>query len=113
MDYSASIAEIGHNAGPDTWNAAMADCMQYEMLSDSEEIAEFKSDVEEYGAWSEEEIAGWSDQECNALFVQFISAELREKGDMDWDEYEKQSEAGQVSGRLYHSEGETYYYVGS
>jgi hypothetical protein len=36
MDYSASVAEIGQNAGPDTWRAACDDAPEWNLLNTEE-----------------------------------------------------------------------------
>jgi hypothetical protein len=40
MDYSASVAEIGQNAGKDTWRAACDDASDWNMLDTVEIIEE-------------------------------------------------------------------------
>jgi len=77
MDYSASVAEIGPNAGRDTWQAAMEDAPDYNLLNTDEQRDEFRAHVRGSGAWSAEEIAAWSDTELNALFMQLISGDIR------------------------------------
>lgn len=77
MDYSASVAEIGANAGRDTWNAAMEDAPDYNLLNTDEQREEFRAHIRGFGAWSDAEIAAWSDTELNALFIQLISGDIR------------------------------------
>lgn len=77
MDYSASIAEIGADAGPATWHAACEDAPDYNLLSTDEARDAFRSHVKGFGAWSDEEIAAWSDVELDALFMQLISGDIR------------------------------------
>jgi hypothetical protein len=118
MDYSASVAEIGKNAGPDTWRAACADAGEYNLLPDDDARQEFRDYVKTFGAWTVDEIAAWSNDELNALCIQMISGDIRE-GDLDteepdWEEYERQSEAGRVAGRIFKGvDGKVYYYIGS
>jgi len=107
MDYSASVAEIGNNAGADTWQAAVDDSGDYPLLDNDEKRDAFRKYVCGFGAWNDEEIAAWSNAELNALLIQFISGDMREAGlhaDMsvdEWQEYEKECERGQCSGRIY------------
>jgi len=117
-NYSASQAELGKQAGQITWNNAVKDSPEY-MFVTSENRAEFEAHFRGYGAWSEEEIAAWSDQELNALFLQDVSAEIREFNDLaegDWKEWESLCQAGTCSGRMYGGElsvdGETYFQIG-
>lgn len=77
MDYSASVAEIGPNAGRDTWQAAMEDAPDYLLLGDEEQREEFRKHMKGFGAWSAEEIAAWSNTELNALLMQLISGDIR------------------------------------
>ncbi len=77
MDYSASVMEIGANAGRDTWNAALEDAHDYDLLNTYEARKEFRAHVKGFGAWSDEEIATWTARELNALLIQLISGDIR------------------------------------
>lgn len=77
MDYSASIAEIGQDAGPSTWRAACDDAPDYNMLDTDDKRDEFRTHVKGFGAWSDEEIAAWDTTQLNALFIQFVSGDMR------------------------------------
>lgn len=105
MDYSASVAEIGRDAGPSTWQAANEDSPDYFMLDTAEKRDAFRNHVKGFGAWSDEEIAAWSDTELNALFIQLVSGDMREAGldekPVDWEAYQAKSEQGQCSGNIY------------
>lgn len=86
MDYSASVAEIGQDAGPSTWRAACEDAPDYNMLDTDEKRDAFRTFVKGFGAWTDEEIAAWSDIELNALFIQLVSGDMRNnEGDRIWD----------------------------
>ncbi len=115
-DFSASRAEIGDNAGRDTWNAAMEESEDLTLLKTSEEIEALKADVISMGM-EEEEIQALSNQETNALFLQVISGDIREcseyleQSPIDWEGYEKEENKG---GRLYQGiDNEIYYYLGT
>ena len=117
MDYSASVAEIGYNAARSTWQAAVDDSDDYLMLDSDEKREEFRRYVKGFGAWTEDEIRAWSDQELNALLIQMIAGDIREAkldtDNPDWEQYEKDSEAGRVAGRIFKgSDSEIYYYIG-
>jgi hypothetical protein len=60
------------------------------------------------GAGGDDEINSWTDNEINALIVQFISTDMQEHPG-NWEEYERLSQAGQISGRLFESGGRIYY----
>src|SRR5881394_389204 len=88
FDYSASMAERGENSGRDTWNNAKTKAPV--LLDTPEKIEALRDYVKGFGSWDEEEIATWDDTECNALFVQLISGDMREAGmdnveDFDWE----------------------------
>jgi hypothetical protein len=105
MDYSASCAEIGQNAGADTWNAAKEDAPYWNMLDDDDKRDAFREWVKGYGAWSDDEIAAWSDVEINALFVQWVSGDIREGFEWDcediWANYQELAERGTVSSNIW------------
>lgn len=118
MDYSASIAEIGSDAGPSTWRAACDDSEDYLMLDSEEKQEEFRRHVKDFGAWTEEEIRAWTNQELNALFIQMVSGDIREANldskNPDWDQYQKDSEAGRIADRIFKgSDSKIYYYIGN
>lgn len=75
--YSASVAELGDDAGSVTWSNAM-DCVEEEPLIKEEDEGEFRDYVRTFGAWEDEEIDGWSSQECNALCLQLVAGDIRE-----------------------------------
>lgn len=121
MDYSASVAEIGRDAGRVTWTAAVEDAPDWPLLDTEEKRQAFRDHAAGFGAWSEEEIAAWSDDELTALFIQMVAGDIREAGldtaAPDWEQYEKDCEGGQASGRLYggpmSTDGRIYYYLGT
>ena len=66
------------------------------------------------GGWDDEEIAAWDDADLTALCVQWIAGDVREgfgddlpdnPAEWDWDEYQKESEAGHCPSTLYLSDG--------
>lgn len=119
MDYSASVAEIGKDAGRDTWAAACDDSTEYNILDNDEKRELFREFVRGFGAWEDDEIAAWTDVEINALCLQLISGDMREAGldkrPVDWAEHERCSNIGQVSGNIFGNseDGRVYYYIGS
>jgi len=123
MDYSASVAEIGANAGPDTWRAACDDSADYPILDTEEKRDAFRAFVRSSGGWSDDEISAWSDAELNALCIQWIAGDMREPVGFElgpdttpeqWVEYQAQCDAGQCSGRLFRADdGSIYFCVGS
>lgn len=117
MQYSASVAEYGDNAGKITWGNALAASNEYNYLDDDEKRQAFRDHVKGFGAWSVEEITAWSDNELNALFIQMVSGDMREAGldddpfdDIDWQAYEESANEGRYSGNIFKGDdGEIYY----
>lgn len=111
FNYSASAAEMGENAGRITWdNAKRAPVC----LKTPEELDAFREWVADFGAWSEDEIAAWDAAECNALFAQFVSSDIRESGadsldELDEDQLREDQESGRVPSYLFKSNGEWFY----
>jgi hypothetical protein len=108
IEFSASIAERGKNAGPETWANAKAEATERPLsIDDREGVKEYFAG---FGAWEREEIAAWSDSELDALVLQYASGDLREVqslcpgnglGDINWRKAEKLAHAGTISGNLY------------
>lgn len=116
MDYSASIAEIGANAGRDTWNAACEDSEDYMILDTEDKREAFCSIVISSGGWEANEIASWSDKELNALCIQWVAGDIREAGiesdwtPAQWAEYESDENN---RGNIYRgNDGKVYFYCG-
>jgi hypothetical protein len=74
--FSHSRAEGGENAGSNTWKAALNGPRP--LLQTEEEREAFREFTAETGAWSAEERAHWTDNEEEALFLQFIAGDVRE-----------------------------------
>lgn len=115
FQFSHSIAEGGKTAGLDTWNAAKREGDESPLLKTEDEISTFRRYVRDFGAWSAEEIAAWDATECNALFIQLISGDMRESGldnepdDAAWAEYERRSEEGNCPSNIFRSADHIYY----
>lgn len=125
-DYSASVAELGNDAGRITWEAACEDAR--ELFGDTFDRESFDAYFSGFGAWDDEELAAHTDEECAALMLQFIAGDMREADfssyadieggaepftDEWWPQYEKASEAGTVAGRFFRADdGRVFYYIG-
>ena len=122
MDYSASIAEIGNDAGKTTWQAAKDDSSDYMLLDTDDKRDAFRTFVKSSGGWTEDEIAAWSDIELNALLLQWVAGDIREGFEWEherpedvseWEWYEQLANDGLASGRLFKSEdNQVYFYIG-
>jgi hypothetical protein len=118
FEYSASVAERGQNAGPETWQNAKDAAPGYQFITEDSRN-EFERWIREFGAWDREEIAAWSLAECNALLIQFISGNLREMeaygdladGSFDWDAWHADRDGGNAISQG--DDGRVYFYMGS
>jgi hypothetical protein len=120
-DYSASVAEIGNNAGADTWSAACDDAPDYpELLATDEAREAFRDYVQSWGAWERAEIDARSNAELSALMIQWISGDAREafphartSADISPDDWARYAESDDSAGRLFRGDdGSVYFYVG-
>lgn len=111
---SGSIAELGKDAGPTTWKNSCAYGEQHPLLTTDEERDEARRHFQGYGAWSQEEIAAWSERELQGIVCQDVAAAIREREHFDTDEeYRAACERGTVSGNLYRGDnGRWYFYLG-
>ena len=122
FQFSASRAEIGEKAGAITWSNALNHAMEKEFELSKEELQEWLEFLPSLGAWDDEEISGWNADEATALFIQFVSGDVRS---LEWslggqdasleDHTEEQFMAAtENEGRnLFRSDsGEWFYYVG-
>lgn len=122
FDLSNNCATLGDNAGQLTWSASKEAAVAIApALLDTEEKKEaFRDFVKSSGGWSEEEIAAWDDVELNALCLQWIAGDIREAfgdadfAEWDWDEYEKDAEAGRIPSRIFKADdGRVFFDIGS
>jgi len=111
--YSASQAELGSDAGKVTWENAKDAVEKQPLLTTEEEISEAKEWLEDFGAWYDDEIDAWDNQEVNALALQMIAGDIRERQHYeDRDELEEYEE--NQGGRINQGDDqEWYYYIGS
>lgn len=123
FQFSRSRMEGGENAGRNTWNAAKEAGTDSPILTTPEELQALRDYVKGFGAWDAEEIAGWDDTECNALFLQLIAGDVRGAGwdsleDAEWDDEggiidSRTGERSESCGHLYRGDnGAIYYYLG-
>ena len=111
--FSGSVMELDDNAGRITWNNAMEYVSGKPIVPDCDTARDY---FESFGAWTEGELKAMSEQEINALALQFIAGDVREiedkcaddNGNIDWDEYEEQASAGQLPGTYYTDSGRVY-----
>ena len=109
-ELSASRAERGDNAGPETWNNAMNAAKEHAPIVASNQRDGVRKWAGEFGAWEKEEIDAWDAQELDALVLQYAANDLRELlalapgdgvGGIDWDEAETLAQEGTIGGNLF------------
>ena len=117
FEFSASRAERGDNAGPETWRNALAEAERAPLLSTEEHLEAMRRFVRESGGWNDREVAAMSAQELNALLVQWISGDLREADydesfpdEFDWSDYEERCRRGECLGRFYRADDGRIFY---
>ena len=116
---SHSIAEGGQNAGKNTWNASKKEAENTTLLNTPEKLQAMRDFARESGGWNKEEITEWSDNELNALFLQWISGDVRELGadsldEIDWEEAEEMQREGQAPSNIFKGDdGKIYFYIGN
>lgn len=103
-DYSASVAELGQNAGRDTWNACVENAPDWQLLK-PDQFDDFRAFVVSSGGWTADEAAAWSDAELQALCLQWIAGDVRECGadkpGADWVEIRADQEACRAPSSVY------------
>lgn len=112
-EYSGSIAERGKDAARETWVNATTRAGREPTLLTAEAMLQWRRDLRDMGFG---EVPN-DTVELEALFIQYVSGDIREFESLcgdDWEEYQRLSERGAVSGRMYRGDdGEVYYYLGS
>jgi hypothetical protein len=112
--YSASAYELGPDAAKITWNNAIEACETALLVDSEDEIEELIDWLEDFGAWTREEIEAYSEVELNALLLQFIAGDIREYEDHfdSLEAYQEAQELGVAKGNLWycpHSDEWTFY----
>jgi hypothetical protein len=110
-ELSGSIAELGRNAAQITWTNSIAYAKQHPLLLTDEARDAARAHFREYGAWSEDEIAAWSDEHLQAITAQDVAAAIREMESASTPEdYKEGCEEGRYSGRLYQGDNGDWYF---
>lgn len=110
--YSGNMIEYGENVGAITWANSMAGVKTYKHLEDGPDGDDIKRVawrewVKSSGGWTKTEVDSWTHDELEALFIQWVSGDMRESGldgpfeDIDWAQYELDAEAGRCPGRIW------------
>ena len=111
-DFSASVAEIGPDAGRYTWASSMDSAEDWQFLDD-DTMPDFLEFVRQSGGWTENEISRWSPQYVQALCLQWIAGDVRECGadspDPDWDAIRRDQEVGHIPSTIYRQGDRIYW----
>lgn len=109
--FSASAFELGEHAAQITWQNAMGDAAEGPLVP-PEYIEEARDYIKDTGGWTEEEVDDMSDQEINALVLQFVASAIREyeKHFATYEEYIEAVTQGRVSGNLWRNDDGTWAY---
>jgi len=119
MDFSASIAEIGENAGEQTWRAALEEAEDTQLLINQEQIEAFREFATNSGI---SDAFSFTNEELQALFIQWIAGDMREMGlkrssdfdSINWEEIEEAQKQGQIPSNIFRGiDDEIYFYAGS
>lgn len=116
IELSGSCMEHGQDAGKTTWRNSIAFGKDHPLLATDEAREAARAHFREYGAWTTEEIAAWSEDDLQGIMVQDVAAAVREMdvAEGDYEEYQRLCERGTLSGRLYRGDDKHwYFYLGS
>lgn len=107
--YSASAFELGQDAGRITWQNAKDSTKEYTFLDNQDKLDCFRDWIKSCG-FSEAEAETVNDEELNALFIQWISGDIRELEDTAnaiwdsvefWEEIQQLQEQGTIAGNIF------------
>jgi hypothetical protein len=108
---SGSRAELGDDASKITWGNSKAYAHKHPLLKTDEEREAAREHFAEYGAWTRDEIAAWSEEHLQGITCQDVAAAIREMEIADtYEEYEALCERGTCSGRLYRGDDGRWYF---
>jgi hypothetical protein len=116
---SGSRAEWGEGAGKLTWNNSVEYGTAHPLLTTDEQREAARKHFAEYGAWSREDIAAWSEDHLQGITCQDVAAAIREMEHAEtYEEFQAGVERGTYSGRLSrgndeHGDHRWYFYLGS
>jgi hypothetical protein len=109
-NYQNSIAVSGmKDIGKITWDNAKSSPIHFVTEENKQEVIDY---FDAFGAW--DDLAEWPVKELNALLIQDIVSniqDLEQLCEWDWDQYEIDSQAGQISGMIFQSDNDVYMMV--
>lgn len=106
-DYSASVAEIGANAGAYTWQACTENAPDWNFIP-ADKLEYFREWLAHWGAWDRTEISAMPDDHLQALCLQWIAADARNTGadkpEADWTVIRADQESGRIPSSIYRTD---------
>ena len=75
-DYSASVAELGPNAGRYTWEACTENAPEWNFIP-ADQLDYFREWLREWGAWDADEIAAMDVAHLQSMCLQWIAGDVR------------------------------------
>ncbi len=117
FNFSGSRLERGNNAAQETWDNALEEAERSPLLTTNDQLTALRDHMRGFGAWDDMEITDWTKVQCNAMFIQLVSGDMRESGldtdEINWGKYEKAADEGRVPGNIYRGDNDRiYYYLG-
>ena len=115
IELSGSVCEHGQGAARITWNNSKAYAADHPLLATDEARDAARAHFRDYGAWSADEIAAWSEEELQAITCQDAAAAIREMEETNtYEEYQQLCQEGRCSCRLYKGDNDRwYFYLGT
>lgn len=114
FDLAGSQMEHGANAGPYTWRISVAYGKEHPLLTTDEQRDAARAHFSGYGAWDEDTIAAWSEDDLQGIMCQEVASAIREMEGLEPDEYERRCQDGTCSGSLSPGDnGRWYFYLGN
>lgn len=83
---SGSAAELGPNAGKFTWERCLEAAKDHISLFQGVDYDALREHFNDYGAWDQEAVNGWNDEQLRALAIQEIAADYRYQTEQDASE---------------------------
>ena len=112
-DFSNSVANTGlTDIGKITWLNAKDEAQRTPLLTTEDELDAMRAFARASGGWDQDEVAAWSADEVNALFIQWISGDMNEMGDLftdddgeiDWEAVEEAQQQGRIASNIYRAD---------
>ena len=114
--YSASQAELGPDAGTITWARAVDHVTRDRPLT-NDQIDAWRTFLKASGGWTEDDVDAMHTVELQALFLQWVAADMCETGldanstPEDWAKYETDASAGLVPSNIYRTDDGQVFFI--